>query len=273
MNGSYIVIVLFVSLFSGICGCSKDAHHEAAERISLAGKVLSGKVRSDGGECVPQVVADQRRKEHIRQDSKWTHENQVRYPIEYCQAQLESLREHADRLDALRYKCTVAKNKALRGILEAESQLVDIEKFLEVSKAAYRKAEASEKWPVTIGGFSLSRENAQKKIVDAAERRPVLRSVIARNRNMIAALERKVSRIAEEQRKVIRIKEKTQLTLDGLKLKDTIDDDGGIVDALNAINDALGAIGIDYDDPSAEDLMVPGQPAVVKASFDAIMAE
>ena len=119
----------------------------------------------------------------------------------------------------------------------------------------------------------MSRENAQKKIVDAAERRPVLYSVIARNRNMIAALERKVSRIAEEQRNVIRIKEKTQMTLDGLKLKDTIEGDDGIVNALNAINDALGAIGIDYDDPSVDDLMVSERPAVIKTSFDAVMAE
>ena len=273
MQGDFVAMVLVLAIVFGLYGCSRESQDEIADRVSTARKALRGEIRSDNEEKVPRIVAEQRRKERFRQDTKWTPENQARHPIEYCQAQLEELRGYADSLDAQRYKCAVAKNKALRGISDAEAQLVDISKFLEASKTAYREADANGKWPVTIGGFALSKEKAQKKIVEAAERRPILHGVIIRNKNMITALERKTARIAEEQRKVVRIKEKTQLTLDGLKLKDVIDGDAGIADALNAINDALGSIGMDYDDPRIEELVVPDKATAIKETFDAIMAE
>ena len=270
---AHIVVTISGAMLWGICGCSEESHDEAAERISAAGKALCGEARPDDHEKVPKVVAEQRRRERIRQDTKWTPENQARHPIEYCQAQLDVLSGYADSLDAQRHRCAVARNKALRGISDAEMQLADIAKFLDVSKAAYREADASGNWPVVIGGFSLSKEKAQKKIVEAAERRPVLRGVIVRNKNMIVALDRKLARIAEEQRNVVKVKEKTQMTLDGLNLKNVLDGDAGIADSLKALNDALGSIGTDYDDPPIDDLIVPEKAAAIKETFDEIMAE
>lgn len=167
----------------------------------------------------------------------------------------------------------IAAAWAMRGIAEAEGQLADISRFLEDSKVAYRKAEASGHWPVTIGGFAMSKERAQAKIVEVAERRPLLRGVIARNKNMITSLDRKARRISEEQQKVVRIKDRTQLTLDGLRLKKIIGGDSDIVNALNAINDALGSIGIDYDDPSVEELVISDKNAEIKEAFDDIMSD
>ena len=152
---------------------------------------------SSGSEKVPRIVREQQRKERIRQDIEWTSENQARHPIEYCQAQLEKLAENADRLDVQAHKYAVAKNQAQRTISESESQLDGIAQFLEEAKQAYRDADASCRWPVTIRGFALSKEKAQEKIVAAAEKRPMLKNAIARNKALIVALEKKSARVIE----------------------------------------------------------------------------
>ena len=52
-----------------------------------------------------------------------------------------------------------------------------------------------------------------------------------------------------------------------------VEGDNGITDALNAINDSLGALGTNYEDPSVDDLIAPDKASKIKVSFDAIMAE
>lgn len=265
-----ISIVLMVLILS-MSGCSEDNREEAAERLATAGKALVGDVRT--ASSVPRIVREQQRKERKRQDTEWTPENQALHPIEYCQAQLETLSEYADQLSVQAHKCAVAKNQALRGISDAEAEIACVAQFLEDAKQAYREAESSGKWPVTIRGFALPREKAQEKIVAAAEKRPVLRGVVARNKGLLASLEKKMLRVNEEQKNVVKIKERIQLTLNDLNLKKVVDGDNGISDALNAINDSLGALGMNYDDPSVEELIAPDKATSIKVSFDAIMAE
>ena len=228
---------------------------------------------SSGSEKVPRIVREQQRKERVRQNMEWTPENQALHPIEYCQAQLEKLSENASRLDVQAHKYAVAKNQAERVIADSEAQLTDIAQFLKDAKSAYKGAEAAGKWPVTIRGFALSKEKAQEKIVAAAEKRPTLQSAIARNRVLLATLEKKAARVAEEQKNIIKTKERIQMVLNDLNLKKVVEGDGSITDVLNAINDSLGALGTNYEDPSIDDMLVPDKSSTIKVSFDAIMAE
>ena len=260
-----------LSMMLVLCGCSDDSREEASARLSTAAKALTGEIRAN--DKVPRIVKEQQRKEHKRQDTEWTPENQALHPIEYCQAQLERLSEYSTQLDVQAHKYAVAKNQVLRGISDAEAQLAGIARFLEEAKRAYKAADASNKWPVMIGGFALSKEKAQEKIVAAAERRPMLQATIARNKNMLAALEKKIVKVSDEQKNIVKIKERIQITLNDLNLKKVVDGDNGITDALNTINDSLGALKTDYDDPSVDDLLVPDKASAIKVSFDAIMAE
>ena len=228
---------------------------------------------SSGGEKTPRIVREQQRKERVRQNMEWTPENQALHPIEYCQAQLEKLSENASRLDVQSHKYAVAKNQAQRTISESESQLDGIAQFLEEAKRAYRDADASGRWPVTIRGFALSKEKAQEKIVDAASKRPALQAMIARNKALLVQLEKKSARVIEEQKNIIKTKERIQIVLNDLNLKKIVEGDEGITDSLNAINDSLGSLGTNYEDPSVDDLIVPDKASTIKVSFDAIMAE
>ncbi|MBR6586655.1 MAG: hypothetical protein IKK82_04465 [Kiritimatiellae bacterium] len=242
------------------------------QRIAMLDRVATiGEL--SGGEKTPRIVREQQRKERIRQDNTWTPENRALHPIEYCQAQLEKLSENASRLDVQAHKYAVAKNQAQRVIADSEAQLSDIAQFLKEAKSAYREADAAGKWPVTIRGFALSKEKAQEKIVAAAEKRPTLQSAIARNRVLLATLEKKAVRVVEEQKKIIKTKERIQIVLNDLNLKKVVEGDDSITDVLNAINDSLGALGTNYEDPSIDDMLVPDKSSTIKVSFDAIMAE
>lgn len=264
--------ILLIAAVLLAVGCSREEQEEVAERFSTAGKALRGEVRA-GNANAPRIVRDQQRKERIRQESEWTPENQALHPIEYCQAQLEKLAENANRLDVQAHKYAVAKNQAQRTISESESQLEGVAQFLEEAKRAYRDADATGRWPVTIRGFALSKEKAQEKIVAAAEKRPMLKNAIAKNKALIVSLEKKSARVIEEQKNIIKTKERIQIVLNDLNLKKIVEGDEGITDALNAINDSLGSLGTDYDDPSVEDLLGPEKSSAIKVSFDAIMAE
>ena len=263
--------IILIALLAGVYGCSESSREEAAERLTMAGKALAGEVRTDGK--APKIVAEQQRKERIRQNAEWTPENQALHPIEYCQAQLAKLAKHASNLDVQAHKYAVAKNQATRAVSDAEAQLADIAKFLEEAKRAYKEAAASGKWPVMIRGFALSKEKAEEKIVAAAEKRPNLQSTIARNKALLVQLEKKSARVSEEQRNIVKTKERIQMVLNDLNLKKVVEGDEGITDALNAINDSLGALGTNYEDPSIDDMLVPGRASKIKVSFDAIMAE
>ena len=260
-----------LSLMVALCGCSEDSREEASARLSTAAKALTGEVRVN--DKVPRIVKEQQRKERKRQDAEWTPENQALHPIEYCQAQLERLSEYASQLDVQAHKYAVAKNQVIRRCSDAEAQLADIARFLDEAKRAYKAADASNRWPVTIGGFALAKEKAQEKIVAVAGRRPTLQATVARSKNMLVALEKKIAKVSEEQKNIVKIKERIQMTLNDLNLKKVVDGDNGITDALSAINDSLGALKTDYDDPSVDDLLVPDKASSIKVSFDAIMAE
>ena len=195
-----------ILIFIGGCSllaivCFMIASREHREAIINEVAKLSDACDS---EKTPQIVREQQRKERLRQDKEWTPENQALYPIEYCQAQLEKLSEYARKLDVQAHKYAVAKNKALREVTDAEVHLVQIAKFLDETKRAYKDALAKEKWPVMIRGFALSKEKAQEKIVAAAEKRPVYQSVILKNKALIVQLEKKSERVAEEQKNIVK---------------------------------------------------------------------
>lgn len=261
------VAVVAIAMFNG---CSREDREEAADRIGKAADALKGE---DGSERTPRIVKDQQRKERIRQDTKWTPENQAKFPVEYCQAMLEEVAKDSKHYEVLTHKFLTAKAGVTRNIAENDAQIKSFGSFLDMAKKAYREADASGVWPVSINGFDLPKEKLQEKIVDAANRIKSLQSGTTTQRANLVKLEKKIARIAEEQRKLVLTKESLQRTLDNLKLKKIVDSEDGIRDSVAAINDALDALGEGAGDVSLEDLVTPDADSVRKAAFDAIMAE
>lgn len=228
---------------------------------------------SDGQGRTPSIVMEQRLKERIRQDRTWTPENRAHHPVEYCQAQLEELARYSRELEARAHEMACAIAAVKRELGDNDASLSNYKKFLLDAKKKYRECESANKWPVMIGGYSLSRESTQEKIIDAAEKIAEIEAKNGSKRNQLVSLEKTLQVTQNEQRRIVKIREQIQNTINDLKIKKVIDKDDGIVASLNAIEDSMGVLGVNYDDPKVESIVQPDKKMTREEMFKKIMAE
>ena len=244
---------------------------EQRERILQKLEHVGSNAEADDG--TPKIVREQQRKERIRQDTTWTAENQALHPIEYCQAKLADLDEYDKRLEVLTHKMMVAKSAATRDIGDNEAMQKNLTNFLATAKREYKESAAAGKERVTLGGFSLTFPKAREKMVEANRKLPYLQERIGKRKNMIVKLDKNLDTIAAEQKRLVEIRERIQHTISDLQLKNVIEGEKGIRDALNAINDSMASLGVDYDDPALSDIVQPSQAQSIDAEFEKLMAE
>lgn len=269
-----LTCIVVLACVIGYLGCSKSNRDEAIQRVEKAAKALNGGELQDSEEhAVPTIVAEQQRKERIRQNTKWTTENQALHPIEYCQAQLEELDRHAKKLEVTMHEVAVNQSKVKREIGENEAMAKQLATFLAESKAAYKASETNGRDTVALGGFTLTKEKAKEKIVEAARKVPRLQSQIGTLKNFLVKLEKKANTISNAQKKIVENRDLIQKTISNLKLKQVIDGEQGIRDALNAINDNMASLGEDYDSPALDEIIQPSNSAAVDDEFKKLMAE
>ena len=149
----------------------------------------------------------------------------------------------------------------------------NLKKFLVEAKKTYKECEAANSWPAKIGGYSLSREKTQEKIVDAAQKIAEIQSRTESKRNQLVALEKTLKITQDEQKRIVKIREQVQNTINDLRIKKVIDGDDSIVASLNAIEDNMGTLGVNYDDPKIESIVQPDEKATREDLFKKIMAE
>ena len=77
----------------------------------------------------------------------------------------------------------------------------------------------------------------------------------------------------DEQKRIVKIREQVQNTINDLRIKKVIDGDDSIVASLNAIEDNMGTLGVNYDDPKIESIVQPDEKATRENLFKKIMAE
>ena len=84
--------------------------------------------------------------------------------------QLEEIQRYSNELEARAHEkgCAIAAVK--REIVNMEAMSQAYSKFLEEAKVKYKECEAANSWPATLGGFLLSREKTQDKMIDAAQK-------------------------------------------------------------------------------------------------------
>ena len=229
--------------------------------------------RASDGEHVAKVVREQQRKERIRQNNTWTPENRALHPVEYCQAQLEELQRYSRELEARAHEkaCAIAAVKRTLGDNDAMEK--NLKKFIAEAKKTYKECEAANSWPATLGGYSLSREKTQDKIIEAAQKMAEVQAKTVGKKNQLVALEKTLAVTQNEQKRIVKIREQVQNTINDLRIKKVIEGDNSIVASLNAIEDNMGTLGVDYDDPKIESIVQPDEKTTREELFKKIMAE
>jgi hypothetical protein len=266
------MIKLFLIVGVAVCiGCSQDDRDEVVERGGNAWNALKGETAP--GEKTPRIVKEQQRKERIRQNNTWTPENRAHHPIEYCQAQLEELQRYGRELEARAHEKSCAIAAVKRTLGDDETMEKNLRKFIVDAKNAYNECEAANSWPAKLGGYSLSREKTQDKIIDAAQKLSEIQSKKGSKQNQLVALEKTLKITQNEQQRLVKIREQIQNTINDLRIKKIIDGDDSIVASLNAIEDSMGVLGVNYDDPNIESIIQPDEKATRDELFRKIMAE
>ena len=87
------------------------------------------------------------------------------------------------------------------------------------------------------------------------------------------ALEKTLKITQDEQKRIAKIREQVQNTINDLRIKKVIDGDNSIVASLNAIEDNMGTLGVNYDDPKIESMIQPDEKTTREELFKQIMAE
>lgn len=265
-----LIVVGCVTVAIGVIwmfGCSKEDRDEALSRVSNAANALKGDSET------PAIVREQQRKERIRQNTQWTLENQALHPVEYCQVQLEELKKLDTKLDVAAHKYAVGASEAKQKIADCEAQILTIDKFLAAAKVAYRQADAANKWPATVNGFTLTKEKMQDKIVEAARKIDPLANQVAARKNVVVALEKRSEKVAVEKKNIAALRERIQSLLSDLNTKKILDGEKGVTDALNAISATMGSLGIDSEAPSLGDLIESAETPTREATFIEIMSK
>lgn len=266
----WFLVVAIVGL--AVClGCSQDDRDEVVERGGNAWNALKGETAP--GEKTPRIVKEQQRKERIRQNNTWTPENRANHPIEYCQAQLEELQRYGRELEARAHEKSCAIAAVKRTLVDDEAMAKNLDKFIMDAKNAYKECEEANSWPVNFGGYSLSKEKARDKMIEAAKKLDELQMKTEGKRNQLVALEKTLKITQDEQKRIVKIREQIQNTINDRRIKKVIDGDNSIVVELNAIEDSMADLGVSYDDPKIESIIQPDEKAEKEAIFERIMAE
>ena len=264
------ILIVFGAIAVAVVAYFAIAPREQREAM-LDGMAKLGE--SSDGEKAPRIVREQQRKERIRQNNTWTPENRAHHPIEYCQAQLEELQKYGRELEARAHEKSCAIAAVKRTLGDNDSMAKNLEKFLVEAKKAYKECEAANSWPAKLGGYSFSREKTQDKIVDAVQKLEAIKSETGSKKNMLVSLEKTLKITQDEQKKVVKIREQLQNKINDLRIKKIVDGDNSIVAELNAIEDSMEALGVDYDDPNIESIIQPDDKTTREELFKKIMAE
>lgn len=118
----------------------------------------------------PTVVANAALREAIRQDSTWTSENIQKNPYLFIQDQIRNCDKLKAKIEAQTITMVRLEKQATRNVEEADAMIARYTAFLEQAKTAYKQAEASGTWPVTLNGYHLDEEQLGDRIADALER-------------------------------------------------------------------------------------------------------
>ena len=271
MNKAVSVIGV-VSLM--VFGCSPSAQDEACRRVGKAVSALNGRDASDERiHKTPNIVAAQQQRDILRQNTEWTPENQVKHPIEYCNAKLEELDGFSERLEVSVHKLLVRQSEVENTTAKARVQIDDLARFLKESKESYRRSESESTDRVEIGGYSLNKEQAKMRIVEAAHRMTELQNLIVNKENILVSINKKIAQVQNEQKTLLTVRKRVEATKTDMQVKEVMDGETGISSAIEALNNTLSALSTTDREPTLDDVLVPDAKVETDRDFEDIMKD
>ena len=200
----------------------------------------------------PSVVRKAALREAIRQDTTWTSENIQRNPFLFLKDQIVACDKLKAKIEAQNITLIRMEKKANRAVEEAGATQARYEKFLADAKAAYKAAKG--KWPVSVNGYDLEKEEFNDKIADAMERVELAKKESTDN----AAIAKKVTIrkgvLKGKKRDLVSLRMKLVQQAEQVKMNADLAEIGDLQASLGTIQDMMIEIDEDPTKLSVEDL-------------------
>ena len=219
----------------------------------------------------PTVVANAALREAIRQDSQWTPENIQKNPYLFIQDQIRSCDELKAKIEAQNISMVRLGKQAERSIEEADAMTARYNSFLKQAKTAYKEAEQTGEWPVTINGYKLDEEHLGDRIADALERIELAKKdrasgeIIARKATARqAVLKAKGRELASLRLQLVQQGEQVKMNAQLAEIED-------LASVLGVMKDMMLEIEEDPTQPSVDDLVGDDPDAARKKAIRAFL--
>lgn len=204
---------------------------------------------------------------------EWAAKEQVKSPVKYLKDQLAILDRHYEDNAASLHQLQVTHGELERERANEDAELRQIDGFLDRSKRAYREAEAANSWPAPVAGFTLTREKAREKILEAAQRRKDIQGRLTMRDNRMAAINKRIPELEAEQANIANLRKKIPQVIRDIETQKIIEGNGGVAREIDSIRISMEVLSPRFDNPNLDQMLSPGDSSSADSDFDAIMAE
>ena len=200
----------------------------------------------------PSVVRKAALREAIRQDTTWTSENIQRNPSLFLKDQIAACDKLRAKIEAQNITLIRMEKKAKRAVEEAGTTQARYEKFLADAKAAYKAAKG--KWPVSVNGYDLEKDEFNDKITDAMERVELAKKESKDNSAIAKKVAIRKGVLKGKKRDIVSLRMKLIQQEEQVKMNADLAEIGDLQASLGAIQDMMIEIDEDPAKLSVEDL-------------------
>lgn len=222
-------------------------------------------------ERTPTVVAQAAAREAAKQDGTWTSENIQKNPYLFIQDQIRNCDQLKAKIEAQNITMTRLGKQAARSIEEADAMTARYTAFLQQAKAAYKEAEASGSWPVTLNGYQLDEEQLGDRIADALERIELAKKERASGEVIVRKTAARQSVLKAKGRELASLRLKLVQQGEQVKMNAQLAEINDLSNVLGIMKDMMLEIDEDPTQPGLEDLTADDPDAARKRAIRAFL--
>ena len=261
-NANTIPVALAAAVVSAlVAGCSRE---DASAAVQDIGTTVGELVTPEAGNPDNTLVVRQAKlKERRRQNTQWTPENISAHPDLYLRQCQEDVRAAIAQYDALLLDMRRIRNENVRTADEAGKEAERLNRFIDEAKPLF--ADEGTAYPVTVSGFTFTKDQFVKKLRDAIKDRNRFEAAAAPARQRAKAAEVRIGQIEKAKESAEDALRDLETKLADVKANKALTGVNGIRDSVNGILDLAGGIQSDIVDTS-----VLGEPSAAESDDEFI---
>lgn len=213
-------------------------------------------------------------KEGYRQATEWTPENIQKDPIGYLSWALDEVGTTEQKLQAGVLALKTKKNAAERAVGKHTTDKGEYEKLLGEFKEAYRTAESTKKFPVTVRNLNFDETALKRKIVESNDKMVGEAGLLEAYNKTLRIINDKLSELDAKLGDVAKLKNRLSTDLEIAKVNKSVAGLDSIDDQLAAIVDTSAALVRTTEEGTEVSTMIkPSAEARVDDEFSKIMGK